>query len=331
MSRGIISRCSSVQLSLFFLLLTPTRWGAKRCSAFEARCSQHGLAVLARTVQNHIQNQQVIEITRYSPPVLRFWVFHARDAHVAARVRVRPRAHVMREANPRTSEPVQYIYIYHRFIGSIVGSERFWPEPTLFRQFFPGLADRRPSKIPGFNCGTGLPAGLSSEIRGRGGESFGDFGAIGCDLELAGLAGENGANPPLSMGRGWGVGTASLERWAERRRNAGLERQGPLTLRQARTAWRALPGTHPMPPAGRAAPPISIAPEPIENSIGLRPEPMMGKLYARWLARGRTGRLQTGPGEGWVLQSRAQGAGGVAGMQNGSRCAEPSAGVAHVN
>lgn len=232
----------------FFVPLTPARWQAKSLAANFSALQGCGVAVPAEPIQNQRQNSQVAEIVRESAPVLWFRSFASRD--VRACVCAGPCAYMCARKS-RTSEPANNIYVYQLVSGSIVGSERFSPEPAprgagTAHGFAPIS-----NKIVGRYARSGADRARRGLMRSRAGERFGVFG-LGATADRAGCSSStrrarNGGNASVFVGASSVVGTPMLERMTQTRGNAPFSAADRLPSGKAR-------GTPPC-PLSRAQPP----------------------------------------------------------------------------
>jgi hypothetical protein len=284
----------------FFVTLTPARWGAYRlASQFSASIGSGG-AVLDRTSQNHGQNQQHIENIAQTGSVLWFCDFASRYARRRAYMRT---CAYMCARKSRTSEPLQYIVIYHIDIGSGHGSARFWPEPALRAGIeshaFPPVSIKLVGRYVPISACRGLLLGCP-------GETFGDFGPIGIDRAAAGLDVDQARAIDgflrVSAGRSGLVGMAMLEWSAQRRRNARYSGNRPLPIGKASACAQVPVGTPPMPPLPATISPSSLARKLCQNLIALRRLNHSGTMRDRQGGARRNGWRQIGSGKGWPVR-----------------------------
>lgn len=280
----------------FFVTLTPARWGAYRLARQFSASIGSGGAVLDRTSQNHGQNQQHIENIAQTVAVL--WFCDCASRHARRRAYVRTCAY-MCARKARTSEPVQYIVIFHIDIGSVVGSARFWPEPAMRAGIeshaFPPVSIKIVGRYVPISASKGL-------LRGDPGETFGDFGPIGIDRAAAGLDVDQvmliDGFLRVSAGRLGLVGMVMLERCQQRRRNACYSGNRPLPIGKASACAQASAGTPPMPPLPATISPCSLPPE--TNRIWIRFPRLnhSGTMRDRQGGARRNGWRQIGSGKG---------------------------------
>ena len=205
----------------FFASLTPARWDAMSLAAQFSGLVGSGVAVLVGTAQNQRQNRQVTDIVALLPLVPGFQSFASRDVRTCVHVST---CAYMCARNARTSEPTNIIYVNQMDSGSVAGSARFQPEPTLRG------AGRAHGFAPISNILIGgyAPAALDRPSRGlmrsRLGESFGVFG-LGASADRAPRPSStrrarNGGKACVFDRASVAVGTLLLERGAQSRRNA---------------------------------------------------------------------------------------------------------------
>lgn len=232
----------------FFASLTPARWDAMSLAAQFSGPVGPGGAVLARTAQNQRQNRQATDIAALSPLVLWFQRFASRDARPC--IRVSACAYVCAR-NARTSEPAIIIYVNQMDSGSRAGSARFSPEPVLRRAGRPHGFPPISNILIGRYALAALDRSSRGLMRSGGGESFGVFG-LGASTDRARRPSStrrarNGGNASVFGGVSSVVGTLSLERRAQSRRNARFFEADRLPSGKAR-------GTPPC-PLSRSQPP----------------------------------------------------------------------------
>lgn len=286
--------------SCFFVTLTPARLGAYRlASQFSASIGSGG-AVLVRTRQNQRQNQQHLEIITQSTAVLWFCDFASRDAR--RRTHARPCAY-MCARNPRTSEPLHIIYIYHIDIGSVSGSVRFWPEPASIAYIDIGGFLRVSIKIVGRYRSFGASSGL---LGGCPGENFGLFRIRRADRAAAGLdviqVQSIDAILRVSAGQSGSVGMVMLERCAEVRRISSVSVDWPLPIGKASAIAHVPERTPPMPPLRIAPTSCSLALQTGRFWNGFRRLNHIGEIRVRQGGARRIGRLQIGSGKEWPVR-----------------------------
>lgn len=291
---------SSHRSPCFFVLLTPARWQANRMAGQISASFGSGGAVLARTVQNHRQNQQHIEIIAQSLAVLKFCAFASR--HTCVRVHVRLCAYVC-VRNSRTSEPHQYIVINHIDISSGLGSVWFWSEPVLLA----AVERRAIAPVSIKQVGRyASPSACRGLLHARPGESFGVFvlavQLLGLDPPLVDLASSNDAFLRLPTGQSGDVGMVMLERCAEGGSNPSLSGNWPLPIGKARTIAQVRPGTPPMPPFASRPFTSSLARQLCQNLEGLRRLNHIGTWRPARLEKCRNGWRQNGSGKGKAVR-----------------------------
>ena len=232
------------------LLLTPARWGAKRCAAHgRARCGSGG-TVPDGTGRNRRRNRQHTQIIGQFSRFQRFHSGASRDA--CAGVCAQSRAY-MRGVGVGTMEPTDHIVISQLVSSSVGGSVRFQAgtgaatsvEGAAIGHFLAG----------GYRRGAADRAG-SGPWGARRGESFGCFGQLGGAAWRSRSRGRNGGFLPIWASPARRVGRVALEELAQGvdlAAQSGLRRQ-PVRLRRGAWARPIAAATPLLPPSpGRAA------------------------------------------------------------------------------
>lgn len=337
--------------------LTPARSSASNLASQFRVPSGSGGAVLTGTVRELRQNLHDIENAAFFARFSRFPDRASRDAH--APTCVCTRAHI-REEKPRTREPIFIIHIIHNVVGSRAVLVWFSSEPAMphlpmnggFARFSNILASGYAAALAS-RAAIGRGMGVK---RGRGRETFGDFGrdrrgaglevGLGLVLELgADRRGGNGGFPPFCPVGAGRVGRPMLEGWPERRGNAGLSSLAPLPVGLERAApWAGRqggsrgPSAPPCAPARLGPAPSRVARQSGRIWIDLRPEAIRGGCAAP--AGGRqTGGCTAGSGVRWFpaarrwmrATGRGEAAAGLDFRQALRRSGHANAGAADVN
>ena len=327
------------------LLLTPARWGAKRCAAHgRAHCGSGG-TVPDGTGWNRTRNRQHTQIIGQFARFQQFRGGASRDACVG--VCAGTRAH-MRGVGVGTVELEFYIVRYQWVSGSIGGSKRFhagtgggWSVAGAANGHFlaGGYPARVADRLPSGPWGAGAA------------QSFGCFGR-----GLAGRGelveqGRNGGILPICRARSGRVGRVALEGWAQAYEIAGQSGLCRQPVRLRRTTWaRPIAGpTPPLPPFAEASAPSSLTldlgrildrhrGERLLLALSEQAEPRQvwcGGIGSGWgslgsLARRADGRV-AGRGETRSVPRRARDERKMAFRGKLRRSGQASAGVAGVN
>jgi hypothetical protein len=229
------------RLEPVFASCTPARSGAEM---MDCQCSPRRWVrgvVLAGTGSELCQNREVTEIVGELRPVLGFSRQASRDAR--GRVYAHARAYRGGEKH-RTTEPVNIIHINQFVNGSDAVLMRFWPEPAY--AFAVEMAENRGFRVkywaetavsiaPSWlTCASGDEKGgadakVSAAKIGRSAGAAGGIaqaeGVALADLDQVQRVGGNGGNAWVSRVAHGPVGTAMLERGAQRRRNAWVRKR----------------------------------------------------------------------------------------------------------
>lgn len=337
--------------------LTPARLVARSWFSQSRHRNGFGVAVLAGTALEPLQNRQSLEITGNSSRFSRFSVLASRDARAYVCVRLR----ACREPSKhRTTEPQVIIVIYHVVSGSVVVLKRFCPEPAVPNRAGNGRVLRFRHILAGGNAAISVDGwpdrACSTPLAGRGAKSFGVFRAgsvtwsdpasmspapswsIAARVVLRVSNGGILRFPTVLIGH---VGRVMLEGWPQRRGNAWFLDGQPLPVRQRRStaagaearAWCATRGGIAA-ARGTPVPPFAarVSPSTLTHERGQIWIDYSGSSSGRGRNRQSWG-LRSGSGWGFRSPLHRTGRAGQGRGAGGSsrRSGQARAGAVHVN
>lgn len=209
---------------------TPARSGGQEYGSSIWACAGSGEWFRSGTKRNHFENRYCVEFVWFSRKFR--WFRHFGQSLMRARVHARTRVWGL-VGFGGTAEPIQFIYISHRFVGSVVVPQWFrcGTSPVL-----PGGAAVELDILGGGYCAGILGSLDAVSIGGSNSQNLGSAAKSFRVFAWSAAAPRNGGILRFSSARSGHVGRIVLEGSAQRRGNAPFAGAGRKPSRLARRA-----------------------------------------------------------------------------------------------